>query len=68
MKAAGSGSDRGVDRSVGTWAAKNVEKKKNLQGGLDSGLLPEGHFLAPRIGRTVYFFDFSDFFIKKLCF
>ena len=68
MKAVGSGSNGGVHRGVGTWAATNVQKNKNLQGSLDSGLLPEGHFLAARIGRTVYFLDFSDFFIKKMCF
>ena len=62
MKAVGSGSDGGVHRYVGTWAANNVKKKQqNLRGSLDSGLLPEGHFLTPRIGRTVYFFDFSVF-------
>ena len=44
---------------------KMFKKNKNLQGSLDSGLLPEGHFLAARIGRTVYFLDFSDFCIKK---
>ena len=60
MKGIGSVSDGGDDRGPGTWAAKNVEKNKNLQGSLDSGLLPEGHFLAARIGRTVYFLDFSD--------
>ena len=38
-----------------------LTKNTNLQGSLDSGLLPEGHFLAARIGRTVYFLDFSDF-------
>jgi len=47
---------------------KMLKKNKNLQGSLDSGLLPEGHFLAARIGRTVYFLDFSDFFIKKYVF
>ena len=45
-----------------------LKKNKNLQGSLDSGLLPEGHFLGPRIGRTVYFLDFSDFLIKKYFF
>ena len=40
---------------------KMLKKNKNLQGSLDSGLLPEGHFLAAGIGRTVYFLDFSDF-------
>ena len=35
---------------------------------LDSGLLSEGHFLGPRIGRTVYFLDFSDVFYKQMCF
>ena len=45
---------------------KMLKKNKNLQGSLDSGLLPEDHFLAPGIGRTVYFLDFSDFFIKNL--
>ena len=39
-------------------------KKKQIQGSLDSGLLPEGHFLAPRIGRTMALLDFSDFLIK----
>ena len=68
MKAVGSGSDGGDDRVHGTWAAKNVKKHKKLQGSLDSGLLPEGHFLAPRIGRTVYFLDFRDFLITKMCF
>ena len=43
-------------------------KNKNLRGSLDSGLLPGGHFLGPRIGRTVYFLDFSDFFMKKCVF
>ena len=47
---------------------KMLKKNKNLQGSLDSGLLPEGHFLGPRIGRTVYFLDFSDFLIKKCVF
>ena len=60
MKGIGFVSDGGDDRSVGTWAATNVEKNKKLQGSLDSGLLPEGHFLGPRIGRTVYCLDFSD--------
>ena len=64
MKAVGSGSDGGDDSTVGTWAANNVKKNKNLQGSLDSGLLPEGHFLAAGIGRTVYFLDFSDLFYK----
>ena len=68
MKGIGSGSDGGDDRVHGTWAAKNVKKNKNLQGILDSGLLPEGHFWGPRIGRTVYFLDFSDFFIKQFAF
>ena len=69
MKGIGSGSDGGVHRVIGTWAAKNVQKKnKKLRGSLDSGLLPEGHFLAPRIGRTVYFLDFSEFSIKKYVF
>ena len=45
-----------------------LKKNKNLQSSLDSGLLPEGHFLAARIGRTVYFLDFSDFFYKTMCF
>ena len=45
-----------------------TKKNKKLQGSLDSGLLPESHFLAPGIGRTVYFLDFSDFFIKKYIF
>ena len=44
---------------------KMLKKNKKLQGSLDSGLLPEGHFLAPGIGRTVYLLDFSGFFIKK---
>ena len=61
MKAVGSGSDGAVNRSVGTWPAQMFKKNKNLQGSLDSGLLPEGHFLGPGIGRTVYFLDFSDF-------
>ena len=43
-----------------------IKKNKNLQGSLDSGLLPEGHFWGPRIGRTVYFLDFSDFLIKNV--
>ena len=47
---------------------KNVGKNKNVRSSLDLGLLPEGHFLAPRIGRTVYFFDFSHFFIKNVFF
>ena len=68
MKAVGSGSDGGVDRGPGTWAAKMFKTNNNLQGSLDSGLLPEGHFLAPRIGRTVYFLDFSDSFIKNVFF
>ena len=45
-----------------------LKKNKNLQGSLDSGLLPEGHFLAAGIGRTVYFLDFRDFFIKNMFF
>ena len=45
-----------------------LKKNKKIQGSLDSGLLPEGHFLAARIGRTVYFLDFSDFFIKNVFF
>ena len=45
-----------------------LKKNKNLQGSLDSGLLPEGHFLAARIGRTVYFLDFSDFLLKNMFF
>ena len=45
-----------------------LKKNKNLQGSLDSGLLPEGHFLGPRIGRTVYFLDFSDFLLKNIFF
>ena len=45
-----------------------LTKKNKLQGSLDSGLLPEGHFLGPRIGRTIYFLDFIDFFIKKYVF
>ena len=47
---------------------KMLKNNKNLQGSLDSGLLPEGHFLAPRIGRTVYFLDFSDFLLKNMFF
>ena len=47
---------------------KMLKKNKQLQGSLDSGLLPEGHFLAARIGRTVYFLDFSDLLIKKCVF
>ena len=39
---------------------------KNLQESLDSDLLPEGHFLAPRIGRTIALFDFSDLFITNI--
>ena len=66
MKGIGSGSDGGVHSTPGTWAATNVLKKqKKKQGRLDSGLLPEGHFLGPRIGRTVYFLDFSDFLSKN---
>ena len=68
MKGIGSGSDGGVHRGVGTWAATNVEKNKNLPGSLASGLLPEGHFLGPRIGRTVYFLDFNDFLLKNIFF
>ena len=69
MKAVGSGSDGGVHRVHGTWAAKNDQQKhKSLQGSLDSGLLPENHFWAPGIGRTVYFLDFIDFFNKKCVF
>ena len=45
-----------------------LKKNKNLQGSLDSGLLPEGHFLAPGIGRTVHFLDFSDFLFKNVFF
>ena len=45
-----------------------LKKNKNLQGSLDSGLLPEGHFLGPGIGRTVYFLDFGNFVIKKCVF
>ena len=47
---------------------KMLKKNKNLQGSLDSGLLPEGHFLGPGIGRTVYFLDFSNFLAKKMFF
>ena len=47
---------------------KMLKKNKNLQGSLDSGLLPEGHFLAARIGRTIYFLDFSDFLLKNVFF
>ena len=47
---------------------KMFKQNKHLQGSLDSDLLPEGHFLAPRIGRTVYFLDFSDFLIKNMFF
>ena len=47
---------------------KMLKTNKNLQGRLDSGLLPEGHFLGPRIGRTVYFLDFSVFLIKHVFF
>ena len=47
---------------------KMLKKNKKLQGSLDSGLLPEGHFLGPRIGRTVYFLDFSDFLLKHMFF
>ena len=65
MKAVGSGSNGGVHRVHGTWAATNVQKKQKLQGSLDSGLLPEGRFLALGIGRTIALFDFSDFFCKK---
>ena len=45
---------------------KMSKKNKNLQGSLDSGLLPEGHFLAPRIGRTIALLDFSDLLIKNV--
>ena len=45
-----------------------LKKNKNLQSSLDSGLLPEGHFLGPGIGRTVYFLDFSDFLYKNVFF
>ena len=45
-----------------------LKTNKNFQGSLDSGLLPEGHFLAPGIGRTVYFLDFSDFLLKNIYF
>ncbi len=34
---------------------------KNTQGYLDFGLLPQGHFLAAGISRTLGQFDFSDF-------
>ena len=43
-----------------------LKKNKKLQESLDSGLLPEGHFLGPRIGRTLYFLDFSDFLLKNM--
>ena len=42
------------------------KQNNNLQGSVDSGLLREGHFLAPGIGRIEYFFDFSVFFIKNV--
>ena len=45
---------------------KMLKNNKNLQGSLDSGLLPEGHFLAARIGRTITLFDFSDFLLKNV--
>ena len=45
---------------------KMFKKNKNLQGSLDFGLLPEGHFLAPRIGRTIALLDFSYFLIKNV--
>ena len=45
-----------------------LKKKQNLKGSLDSALLPEGHFLAPRIGHTPYFLDFSDFLSKNTFF
>ena len=41
---------------------------KDLNWKFDFGLLKEGRFLAPGISRTVYFLDFSDFFIKKVFF
>ena len=69
MKAVGSGSDGGVHSTPGTWVAtKCLKQNTNLQGSLDYGLLPEGHFLGPQIGRTVYFLDFCDLFIKKVFF
>ena len=43
-----------------------LKQNKKLQGSLDSGLLPEGRFLGPGIGRTVYFLDFSDLFMKNM--
>ena len=60
MRTIGSGSNGGDDRVPGTWAATNINKKKIL-GSLDSGLLLEGHFLGPRIGRTVNFLDLEYF-------
>ena len=68
MKAVGSGSDGGVHSTVGTWAATIEKQNNNLQGSLDSGLLPEDHFLGPGIGRTIALFDFSDFFTKTYVF
>ena len=47
---------------------KMIKQNKNLRGSLDFGLLPEGHFLALRIGRSVYFLDFSDFLFKNVFF
>jgi len=46
---------------------KMLKQIKNTQGYLDFGLLPEGHFLGPGIGRTLGQFDSSVFFFQKPC-
>ena len=45
---------------------KMLKKIRNTQGYLDFGLLPEGHFLGPRIGHTLGQFDFGVFFSKNV--
>ena len=51
------------------WWQKSNKSFKDLNWKFDFELLKEGRFLGPRIGRTVYFLDFSDFlYIKKYVF
>ena len=66
MKAVGLEATEVMIRYTALGRQKMLKNNTNLQGSLDSGLLPEGHFLGPGIGRTVYFLDFGDFFIKNV--
>ena len=54
--------------STELWRQKSDIYFFNLQGNLDLGLLREGHFLGPGIGRVIGLFDFGYFFEKNAFF